>query len=163
MDIFDEELLRFWKICNHENLKYIMIGGVATNLHGFNRSTEDIDIWIEDTDDNRSKLRKAFKAYGWAEMPSLTTMQFVPGWTYFHLNNGIRLDIMTAVKGLEEYSFDDCLDVASIATIFELDIPFLHINQLIKAKQASNRPKDQIDVTALQKIKAYLQKEGNPE
>ena len=43
MDVFDEELLRFWKIADQFHLKYIMIGGVATNLHGYQRTTEDID------------------------------------------------------------------------------------------------------------------------
>jgi len=46
MDVFDEELLRFWKISSQCNLKHIMIGGVATNLHGYQRTTEDIDLWI---------------------------------------------------------------------------------------------------------------------
>ena len=32
-------------------------------------------------------------------------------------------------------------------------IPFLHINHLIEAKKAANRPKDQVDVLALEKIK----------
>ena len=49
MDVFDNELLRFWKIANQFNLRYIMIGGVATNLHGYQRTTADIDIWLEDT------------------------------------------------------------------------------------------------------------------
>ncbi|WP_411274256.1 hypothetical protein [Daejeonella sp.] len=35
MDVFDEELFRFWKIAFEDDLKYIMIGGVATNLHGY--------------------------------------------------------------------------------------------------------------------------------
>lgn len=159
MDIFDEELLLFWRICNRTGLKYIMIGGVAINMHGYSRSTEDIDLWIEDTEENRNKLHSVFKAYGYAELPSLKTMQFIPGWTYFHLNNGIRLDIMTTVKGLEGYTFIQCLEVASEATILDVTVPFLQLNQLIEAKIASNRPKDQIDVLALQKIKGYLEKD----
>ena len=159
MDIFDEELLHFWRICNRIGLKYIMIGGVAINLHGYSRSTEDIDIWIDDTEENRNKLHSVFKEYGYADLPSFKTMQFVLGWTYFHLNNGIRLDIMTSVKGLEEYTFDHCLEAASTATILDITVPFLQLNQLIEAKIASNRPKDQIDVLALQKIKIYLEKD----
>jgi len=31
-----------------------MIGGFAINLHRYNRSTKDIDIWIEDTLENRN-------------------------------------------------------------------------------------------------------------
>ena len=33
-----------------------------------------------------------------------------------------------------------------------LNIPFLHINQLVLNKKAVNRPKDQLDVTELEKI-----------
>ena len=35
MDIFDEELLRLWNIAFKADLNYIMIGGIATNLHGY--------------------------------------------------------------------------------------------------------------------------------
>ncbi|MGB4773781.1 MAG: DUF6036 family nucleotidyltransferase [Daejeonella sp.] len=161
MDVFDEELLRFWKICNHAQLKYIMIGGVATNLHGYNRSTEDIDMWIEDTKDNRLKLRKTFKEYGWGDFESLKNMQFVPGWTYFHLNNSIRLDIMTSVKGLEEHPFDYYLNLSSIATIFDVDVPFLHLSHLLDSKKAANRLKDQVDIIELEKIKKIIENEGS--
>ena len=123
-----------------------MIGGVATNLHGYQRTTEDIDIWIEDSVINRQNLRLVFNEYGWGDFEAFKNMQFIAGWTYFHLNNGIRLDIMTSVKGLEHHDFKYYLETASIATIYETDVPFLHINHLIDSKKAANRPKDKIDV-----------------
>lgn len=49
MDIFDEEILKFWKALADNRVKYIMIGGYATNIHGFQRYTGDMDIWIEDS------------------------------------------------------------------------------------------------------------------
>jgi hypothetical protein len=156
MDVFDEELLRFWKLANQFHLQYIMIGGVATNLHGYQRTTEDIDVWIEDTEANRENLRKVFKEYGLGDIKTLKTLQFIAGWTYFHLDNGIRLDVMTDVKGLE-HSFGYYLKAASIATIYDTEVPFLHINHLIHSKEAANRPKDQIDVAELYKIKSILE------
>ena len=72
MDILDDELLRFWRSLNNNQVSYIMVGGFATRFHGFNRNTDDLDIWLEDT----------------------------------------------------------------------LQVPFLHINQLIANKIAVNRPKD---------------------
>ena len=62
--------------------------------------------------------------------------------------------------GLEGYSFNDCLDKASIAEIENIKIPFLHINQLIANKKAINRPKDQIDVLELEKIKLVRKEMG---
>ena len=153
MDIFDEAILNFWKALQEFKVNYILIGGYALNLHGFHRFTGDLDIWLEDTSENRRKLRAVFNALEMGDYPQFETMQFVPGWSEFYLNNGFQLDILTEMKGLEEYSFDECLQMASIADIDGVNVPFLHINQLIQNKKSVNRLKDQLDVTALEAIK----------
>lgn len=159
MDIYNETFINLWHSANKFQLKYIMIGGVATNLHGYYRTTADIDMWIEDSIENRKKLQQVFKDIGMGDFDSLLKIEFIPGWTDFYLGNGVRLDIMTSVKGLEHYIFSDALNQASIADIFDLKVPFLHINQLIQAKKAANRPKDQIDVMALEQIKKLREEE----
>ena len=153
MDIFDEFILDFWKALKHYNVKYILVGGYAVNFHGYQRFTGDMDIWIEDTIENRRALRQSFIKSNMGDYPMIETMQFVPGWTDFHLNNNFRIDILIGMKGLEGYSFDECLQMASIAEIENVAIPFLHINQLIENKKIINRPKDQIDVLALENIR----------
>ena len=55
MDIFDEEILKFWRCLNTYHVKYIMVGGFATNIHGYQRYTGDMDIWIEDTIENSNR------------------------------------------------------------------------------------------------------------
>jgi hypothetical protein len=60
MDIFDEEILKFWKALFDHKVEYIKVGGYATNLHGFQRYTGDMDIWIKDSRENILKMRKAF-------------------------------------------------------------------------------------------------------
>jgi len=156
MDIFDEEILKFWAALEKCQVRYIMVGGYATNLHGYQRYTSDIDIWIADTLENRRHLREAFAESGMGDYYMLETIQFVPGWTDFHLNNGLRLDILVSMKGLEGYTFDECMDMASIADIDGVKVPFLHINQLIANKKAVNRPKDQLDVIELERIQKLL-------
>ena len=153
MDILDDELLNFWRSLNNNQVKYIMVGGFATRFHGFNRNTDDIDIWLDNTLQNRKNLRKSFKELGYGDFPSIETMEFVPGWTSFYIGQAIELDIMTTMKGLENYSFGECMDIASVANLDGIIVPFLHINQLIANKKAVNRPKDQIDVLELEKIK----------
>ena len=153
MDIYDDTFIKFWRASNKNRLKFIMIGGVATNLHGYYRTTADIDMWIDDTSENRGSLYNVFKQIGMGDLKSLLTIQFIPGWTDFYLDNGVRLDVMTSVKGLEHYTFDEAYKVASIADIMDVSVPFLHINQLLEAKRATNRPKDQVDIVALEKIK----------
>lgn len=151
MDIMDENLLEFWRLLNHFNVQYIMVGGVAVNLHGYARTTSDIDIWIKDTKENRKQLGLAFSQFGYDEI-NLEDFQFIPGWTDFYIGTGIRLDVLIEMKGLEGYSFDDCLQLASVASIENIEVPFLQINQLIANKKAVNRSKDQIDVMELENI-----------
>lgn len=153
MDFFDEEILSFWKALQESGVDYILVGGYAINLHGYQRFTGDLDIWIKDTLTNRQRLRKAFIACNMGDFPMLEYMQFVPGWTGFHLNNNMRLDILIDMKGLEGYNFEECLQMASVADIDGVNIPFLHINQLIENKKKVNWPKDKIDVLALEQIR----------
>ena len=125
MDVLDEELLQFWKGLNDNNVRYIMVGGFATRFHGYNRSTDDIDLWLEDTVENRRNLREAFKDLGYGDFTSMETMQFVPGWTNFYIGCGIELDIMTEMKGLEKIPFHECFYMASIADLEGIKVPFL--------------------------------------
>ncbi len=153
MDIFDEEIVKFWKSLYTNGVRYIMVGGYATNLHGYQRYTGDMDIWLEDDVENRAKLRKAFSDAEMGDYFMMETIQFVPGWTDFRLNNGLKLDILVNMVGLEGYTFEECLNIAAVANIEGVEIPFLHINQLIANKKAVNRPKDQLDVIELERIK----------
>jgi hypothetical protein len=153
MDVLDDELMRFWRVLNENGARYIMVGGFATRFHGFNRSTDDLDMWLEDTLENRRRFRKAIKELGYGDFEQFETIQFVPGFSSITIAGGIELDIMTSMKGLEQYSFDECLSLASIADLNGILVPFLHINHLIENKRNLNRPKDQVDVIELEKIK----------
>lgn len=153
MDVHDDGLLEIWRIFAQCNLKYIMVGDLAVYLHGFGYATGDVDIWIKDEKANRVAFRKALIELDYADLPQIETIDFIPGWTTFSLNQGLELDVMTYIQGFEQAQFDECLSYASIAKIKDVEVPFLHINQLIEAKKATNRPKDQIDVIELEKIR----------
>ena len=128
MDIFDGDIIQFYKALQNCSVKYIMVGGYATNIHGYQRYTGDMDIWIEETIENRINLRKAFNKAGMGDYFMMERIQFIPGWTDFRLNNGLRLDILIEMKGLEGYTFDECYQLATIAEIEDVPVPFLHIN-----------------------------------
>lgn len=110
-----------------------------------------MDLCIKDTIENRGNIRKAFKNCDMGDYYMMETTQIVPGWTSFNLNNGLKLDLLLDVKGLEGYSFDECLKMSSKAEIEGIIFPFLHINHLIESKKAANRPKDQLMLLILKK------------
>lgn len=159
MDLFDEELINLWKSLNEHSVEYIMIGGFAVNLHGFSRTTGDLDIWLKDSKDNRSNLGKALAQFGYGNI-AFDKIDFIPGWSNLYIGNGISLDIVTSMVGLENITFDDALSAAAVARIFDVEVPFLQINQLIQNKKSTNRPKDKIDIIELQKIIEVRKKEN---
>lgn len=157
MDILDEEILNLWRSFSEHDVKYIVAGGFATNLNGFSRTTADLDIWIEDTPENRKKFRRSLSAVGLEDMPAIETMQFVPGWSEIKLNSGFQLDVMTFMAGMPQSKFEECYKAAPIAYITDIAIRFLHINHLIEAKKASARSKDLIDIEELERIRKAQQ------
>jgi hypothetical protein len=156
MDVMDEGLIEFWRTLNRHNVQYIMVGGFAVAMNGFIRATKDSDIWINDTLENRRNFRHAYAELGYGDIPSFETMEFAPGWTQFYIADGIILDIMTSMKGLEDRPFEECRSRAKVADLNGVEVPFLHINDLLANKKAVGRPKDQLDVLELEKIKKYL-------
>jgi len=160
MDILDEDLLKFWKSLSDNKVLYIMVGGLSVNFNGYNRVTDDLDIWLKDTLENRKSLRKAFRELDYGDFLSFETTQFVPGWSQFYVGPGIILDIMTEMKGLEHFSFDQCYNEASVASIDGINVPFLHVNHLLENKKAVGRPKDLDDIRELEKIKEERKKMG---
>lgn len=122
MDLFDAGFTELWMHLNQQGVRYILVGGFATNLHGYQRYTGDMDLYIDDTPDNRKRLRKAYKEYSSLDFQSFETIQFIPGWVDFSLNNGTRLDIMTSMKGID-VSFDECLRLARPYEVNNLIVP----------------------------------------
>jgi NAD-dependent DNA ligase len=59
---------------------------------------------------------------------------------------------MTSVKGLENNTFEQLLEKAYITEINDVPVYFLDYDNLIKAKKATNRLKDQLDIEELEKI-----------
>jgi hypothetical protein len=148
----NEQIVAIWNSFFQNKVRYLTIGGFAVNIYGYNRNTGDIDIYLDDTLENRINLRKALKSIDLGDFETIETMQFIPGWTDFTLSYGLRLDIMTAVKGLEDKSFDSLLKDATVLMIKETPVYFIDYDNLIIAKKATNRPKDILDIEELEKL-----------
>ena len=148
----NSQIIEIWKYFSINRVKYLTIGGFAVNIYGYGRNTGDIDIFIEDSIENRENLRLALKQSGIGDFKNMSTIQFIPGWTDISLNFNLRLDIMTSVKGLENHDFQELLDKAYVTEISGISVFFLDYENLIKAKKATNRPKDILDIEELEKI-----------
>lgn len=148
----NSQIVEIWKYLAENKVKYLTIGDLAVNIYGYYRNEGIIEIYFEDSIENRVKLREAIKQAGIGDFENLNTMQFVPGWTDIALDFNLRLDIMTSVKGLENNSFEQLLEKAYIIEISDIPVYFLDYENLIIAKKAANRPKDLLDIEELEKL-----------
>lgn len=159
MDILDDDIINLWQTLNKNNVLYIMVGGFATTIYGGSRITQDVDIWLKDTLANRQQLRKSLNELGYGDFEELETTQLVAGFSSIYLGSGIELDLMTSLKAFEQKDFDNCYTSSTKAEIENVIVPFLHINQLIKEKEATARIKDLLDVEELKAIINQTQKQ----
>jgi hypothetical protein len=60
VDVLDEAL-RVIASLNEAHVDYVVVGGVALNLHGLIRATEDLDIFVRPDAENIERLRRALR------------------------------------------------------------------------------------------------------
>jgi hypothetical protein len=62
-NIFHQDFRDFLQALNNQQVEYLLVGGYAVIFHGYPRTTGDMDIWVNRTKENYSKLLKAFKEF----------------------------------------------------------------------------------------------------
>ena len=54
-----QDLVALCRALGEEGVRYLLIGGFAVVLHGFVRTTKDIDLLVDPADDNVAAIKKA--------------------------------------------------------------------------------------------------------
>ncbi len=57
----NSQIIEIWKYFSLNRVNYLTIEGFAVNIYGYGRNTGDIDIFIEDSVENRENLQEALK------------------------------------------------------------------------------------------------------
>ena len=144
-NIFNDDFRDFLNALNTQEVHYVLVGGFSVILHGYSRTTGDMDIWVERTKENYQKLKQAFLQFG---MPvfDMTEDNFLshPNWDVFTFGiPPVAIDVMVNVKGLD---FEQCYQKSVVFEDDGLKIRTIHKDNLIEAKKASGRSKDLDDL-----------------
>jgi predicted nucleotidyltransferase len=144
-NIFNEDFKDFLIAFNHNQVEYIVVGGYAVILHGYSRTTGDMDIWVNKTEDNYKKIVAAFYEF---QMPIMGMTKEV----FLHNNNmdvftygrpPVCIDIMTSVKGMV---FEEAFPKSTLRKVDGIEVRLIDYRDLISAKKASGRHKDLDDI-----------------
>jgi hypothetical protein len=131
-------------------VKYVLVGGYSVILHGYSRTTGDLDIWVERTAANYTRLTQAFHSFG---MPvfDMTSQNFLhnPALDVFTFGRPpVAIDIITQLKGM---NFVEAYAKASDIEVSGVTIRLIDYQHLLQAKRAAGRPRDQNDLDNLLK------------
>ena len=63
-NLFNNDFLDFLELLEKYKVDYLLVGGYAVILHGFARSTGDLDLWIRQNSENYYKLQQVYSDFG---------------------------------------------------------------------------------------------------
>jgi hypothetical protein len=149
-DLFNPDFLDFIQTLNKNNVEYMLVGGYAVILYGYNRPTGDMDVWVKRSPGNYQRLRKAFLEFG-LPMFDISEEKFLNTEQNDVFTFGrppTCIEILTNLKGVD---FDEAYQEMKVFEEEDIRINFIHLNHLLASKKAAGRYRDLDDVEKLTK------------
>jgi len=144
----------------HHGVDYVVIGGVATQVHGHRRTTMDLDLTPDPDPENLRRLAAALaelearprdsRAEN-AEIPAtdperLAVAAVVPPLLTRHG----QIHILKEPKGAR--AFDQMREGALVVDLDGNDVAIVSLDDLIRMKRAAGRPADLDDIATLTEV-----------
>lgn len=144
----EKDIIEFIELCNKHNIKYLVIGGYAVSIHGYPRSTKDIDVCIEMSDSNASNMVQVINDFGFGSLKLskedflkkdfITQLGFPP----------MRIDILNDLSGV---SFEEAWNNKKVVGFENVPVNFIGYTDLLIVKKNAGRPQDLADIDKLEK------------
>ena len=134
-----------------EGVEYILVGGVAVNLHGLARTTEDVDFFVRPTAENILRLRRALGSL-WkdAEIDAIQLDDFerYPTLRYGPPGEDFVIDVITRLG--TAFRYEDL--EAETLTLEGVRVRVATPATVVRMKAKTLRPIDCADAEALRRM-----------
>lgn len=131
------------------SVRYLFIGKSGAILLGFPDTTQDVDLFLERSQENRNALAEALGELGF-DLTEEQTSEIKKGKDFVQLKNGpFDLDLIFAPDGIERFeeAWRRRIDVEGF--------PVCHIDDIIASKTATNRVRDRESLPRLRSFRDY--------
>lgn len=129
------------------DVRCLVVGAHALGLHGRPRATGDLDIWVEASPENATRIMRALAAFG-ASLQEVSADDFSREGIAFQIGvPPLRIDLLTQLTGV---SFAEAWPNRLVARIDGLEVPFIDRDTFIRNKRATGRLKDLADIEGLE-------------
>lgn len=148
---------------NQAKIRYVVVGGLATVLHGYGRLTADIDLIIDLDHDEAEKTINVFVELGLEPRIPVSALDFADADKRKSWNEEKNMQVFSlwnpddALISVDLFvdnpiEFESLWSRAETADIGGETIKIASIPDLIELKRISNRPQDQEDIKQLEQI-----------
>jgi Nucleotidyl transferase of unknown function (DUF2204) len=136
---------------NAHGVRYLLIGAHAVAFHARPRATKDLDILIEPTRANARKVLDALRDFfGGADL-DYTVEDLIDPECILQLGVApIRIDLISAIPGCP--SFQAAWGRRATAQFGDVPSHYLGLDDLIRNKEATDRPQDRADAGVLRRV-----------
>jgi hypothetical protein len=145
-------------------IRYVVVGGMATVLHGYARLTADVDIIVDQQPEEALKAIRALTALGFVPRAPVNAedyananvrqmwfddkgMRVLSFWDPHHPMREVDLFVENPID------FELLYERSQIVALTTTNVRIASIEDLIQLKRLANRPEDQRDIEALQAIR----------
>jgi len=145
------DLKNLLKLLKEHEVRFLLIGATACSAHGYNRFTQDVDIFVEPTFENMRKTFEALKAFGY-DVADTSIEEALQKKILFR-GYILRTDIHPSVLGVDwETAWENKVQYKFLGE----ETFFCSLDDLIQMKKAAGRPQDLEDLRHLEEIKRQL-------
>jgi hypothetical protein len=135
-----------------EQVKFVLVGGLAVSLNGFVRTTDDVDVLIDNSPENIVRLVRCLKNFGEGFGADLEAADFLDEPGAIRIQEDFNLDLFVRMNGKNFAELSLWIGFHTLKS--GVQIPFLRAEGLIETKRGSAREKDRADIGALLDIAA---------
>jgi hypothetical protein len=159
-----EDLQTVFSSLNQTDAQFLVVGGLATVLHGSVRLTVDLDLVIELDTGNILRAFDALEPLGYTPRVPVTAQQFADpelrdswiqnkGMMVLNLRSNEHPETPIDIFVSSPFPFKEVYEKSSKETLADgTSFHFVDVNTLIAMKQKAGRPKDLVDIEHLKMI-----------
>ena len=135
-----------FKSFQQHDVKYLVIGGIASILYGVPRATFDLDILIESSPENAQRLLDALLHAGLGTA-TLTNANDLLANEITVFKDKVRIDVQTSTPGI---TFEEAWNQKQTMKYHDQEFHVVSREDLISSKRAAGREVDLEDVRLLE-------------
>ena len=132
---------------NEHEVKYLIVGGHAVMFYSEPRYTKDLDLWVEASAENATRVFRALARFG-APLSGVSEADFATEGFFYQIGRPpVRVDILMSIDGV---SFAEAWPQRQPGLLAGVQTWYIGRHELIRNKRASGRHIDLHDAEQLE-------------